>query len=283
MLTRLPILKVRQVEALLKKFSLDVIASITAEDLGISRHTVNQWFNHWREAILEHGRIAPRFAGEVEVDQTQLTGRGAKKNKFYRKHQEDAYGAPRNAEWKKFMEQRRKKKELELKKSGKKPWKPVKAIGIMSRSGKVYTQIIEDERRDTLMPIIYMVVEEGSTIYTDSWRSYGTLKEDKYQHKVVDHSKAFTNASGNHINFIESFWSFAKRRLTKFNGLSKHRAILHLKECEFRWNHGQGLGEKRWQFIMKNIREFAPLPKKSQKRKLTKHLKFPPIRKKLDL
>ncbi|HEX3033903.1 MAG TPA: IS1595 family transposase, partial [Thermodesulfobacteriota bacterium] len=40
-----------------------------------------------------------------------------------------------------------------------------------------------------------------------------------------------------HINGIESFWSFAKRRLQKFNGVSKKNFNLHLKECEFRFNN----------------------------------------------
>ena len=37
-----------------------------------------------------------------------------------------------------------------------------------------------------------------------------------------------------HINGIESFWSFTKRRLKKFNGV-KVNFELHLKECEWRW------------------------------------------------
>ncbi|MBL8510812.1 MAG: transposase, partial [Betaproteobacteria bacterium] len=43
-----------------------------------------------------------------------------------------------------------------------------------------------------------------------------------------------------HVNGIESFWSFAKRRLAKFNGIAKHTFALHLKECEFRFNHRHG-------------------------------------------
>ncbi|MCB1329858.1 MAG: IS1595 family transposase, partial [Maritimibacter sp.] len=36
-----------------------------------------------------------------------------------------------------------------------------------------------------------------------------------------------------HINGIESFWSFTKRRLAKFNG-TRANFELHLKECEWR-------------------------------------------------
>jgi len=41
----------------------------------------------------------------------------------------------------------------------------------------------------------------------------------------------------NHVNGIESFWSFCKRRLSKFNGLTDEKFILHLKESEFRFNN----------------------------------------------
>ena len=40
-----------------------------------------------------------------------------------------------------------------------------------------------------------------------------------------------------HVNGIESFWSFTKRRLAQFNGLSDKTFYLHLKESEFRFNN----------------------------------------------
>ena len=42
------------------------------------------------------------------------------------------------------------------------------------------------------------------------------------------------------INEIESFWSFTKRRLKKFNGV-KINFNLHLKECELRWKKSNDL------------------------------------------
>ena len=41
----------------------------------------------------------------------------------------------------------------------------------------------------------------------------------------------------NHINGIENFWGIAKVRLYKFRGMDKTIFLLHLKECEFRFNH----------------------------------------------
>ena len=52
-----------------------------------------------------------------------------------------------------------------------------------------------------------------------------------------------------HINGIESFWSFTKRRLAKFNGVSVNFE-LHLKESEWRWKkQPDELANELWQFI----------------------------------
>ena len=40
-----------------------------------------------------------------------------------------------------------------------------------------------------------------------------------------------------HVNGIENFWSFAKRRLAKFNGCDSDKFVIHLMECEWRYNH----------------------------------------------
>ena len=40
-----------------------------------------------------------------------------------------------------------------------------------------------------------------------------------------------------HINGIESFWSTAKTRLARRRGIRPEHLVLHLKECEYRFNH----------------------------------------------
>ena len=54
------------------------------------------------------------------------------------------------------------------------------------------------------------------------------------KHFRVNKSKYFADKAV-HINGIEAFWSFTKRRLAKFNGV-KRNFELHLKECEWRYN-----------------------------------------------
>jgi transposase-like protein len=111
-------------------------------------------------------------------------------------------------------------------------------FGIFKRGGNVYTEIIPNAKKPTLQRVIRGKISLDSVIHTDGQRSYDGLVHGGYdKHFRVNHSNdEFANGS-THINGIESFWSFAKRRLTQFNGVHKHTFYVHLKETEFRFNH----------------------------------------------
>jgi len=87
------------------------------------------------------------------------------------------------------------------------------------------------------MPIIQGKVLAVSTIFTDGWKAYDGLILNGYDHyRIFHHENQFARGK-NHVNGIESFWSFAKRRMAKFNGLTNKYFGLHLKETEFRFNY----------------------------------------------
>jgi len=86
-----------------------------------------------------------------------------------------------------------------------------------------------------LQAIIRGKVAPESIIHSDGWRGYDGLVDVGYdKHFRVNKTKTFAEKSV-HINGIEAFWSFTKRRLAKFNGV-KCNFELHLKECEWRYN-----------------------------------------------
>jgi len=98
-----------------------------------------------------------------------------------------------------------------------------------------YTEIIPDCKRLTLQAVILGKVSTESVIYSDGWRGYNGLVDVGYsKHFRVSHGdNEFARDGHCHINGIKSFWSFTKRRLAKFNGVSVSFE-LHLKESE--WN-----------------------------------------------
>lgn len=207
MITRTPRIPKRKANLLLTCFSKDLTATQAAALARVHRNTANLWYTHFRHRIFEHLRRAPRFSGEVEIDESSFGGRGRKRTAAEKKH--------------KIRSENTK----------------VIVMGILQRGGEIYTHIVKRVDRKTLLPIIHLVVEPGTTIYTDKWRSYDILKTEDYTHEQINHAESFSGKNGVHINSIESFWSFAKRRLSKFNGMSRHTLPLHIKECEFRYNH----------------------------------------------
>src|SRR3989338_3456475 len=198
------------IKKLIECFSADVSATQAGKLSKVNRNTANLWYNNFREKILEYQEHENgSFHGEVELDESYFGGSKKKK------HPEDKRKRGRGAENK------------------------VPVFGIKKREdGRVYTQIIKNASKQELLPIIKrLVAKNNTTIYTDKWTSYDSLVLDGYRHKRINHSKEYSNGRGTHVNGIENFWSFAKRRLAKFNGVSRKTFLLHLKECEFRYNN----------------------------------------------
>ncbi|MFW5703720.1 MAG: IS1595 family transposase [Patescibacteria group bacterium] len=93
-----------------------------------------------------------------------------------------------------------------------------------------------------VMPIIRRVVQSGSDIYSDGWRSYDALAVYGYNHKKVKHTEnEFAREDGTHINGVESYWSWTKRRLAQFNGLTRKQFREYMLESEWRFNHRNSL------------------------------------------
>jgi len=208
---------------LLECFANDLTATQAGRTVGINRNTANLWYRIFRERILEYQvSSTPRFSGEVELDESYFGGPRKKR------HAQDSRKRGRGAENK------------------------VPVFGILKRDGRVYTQVIKNASKQELLPIIRLIIKKKSTVCTDKWKSYDGLVLDGYKHYRINHSKQYSDRRGNHVNGIENFWSFAKRRLSKFNGVSRRTFLLHLKECEFRYNNKSAMLQKL-QTIMRSL------------------------------
>ena len=91
----------------------------------------------------------------------------------------------------------------------------------------------------TLMDEIKYHAEKGSVFYTDTFRSYKSLKQFGH-HITVNHSKEF-GSQRRHINSLEDFWSYAKERLLKYHCVTKKHFYLYLKELEFKYNSSKNI------------------------------------------
>ena len=187
---------------LVRAFALDLTATEAAAITGVSVRSVNSIYLKLRQRIAAWCEAHSPFAGEVEVD--------------------ESYFGPRRVRGKRGRGA-----------SGK-----TIVFGIFQRNGYVYTQIVPDCRRKTLRQAILGRISLESIIHSDGWSGYDGLVDMGYQkHLRVNHEAHQFAQRKNHVNGIESFWSFAKRRLAKFNGIAPHTFLFHLKETEFRFNH----------------------------------------------
>ena len=81
-------------------------------------------------------------------------------------------------------------------------------------------------------------------------KAYDGLITQGFKHYRIHHSRDEFARGKNHINGIESFWSFTKLRLSKLKGIQKNKFMIHLKESEFRWNFRN---ENIYKFFLKGL------------------------------
>lgn len=150
------------------------------------------------------------FSGTVEVEETYLGGQWKNRRKSQR-----AEGTKRGGGTQKT---------------------PV--FGILCRSGKVWAEVVPDVEAKTLIPLINTRVKRGSTIFSDTWKSYTGVAAKGYVHRLVEHGKGeYSDGRGTHINGLEGFWGYLKRKLAAKGGIRKNRLPLYLAEYVWRYNH----------------------------------------------
>ena len=125
-------------------------------------------------------------------------------------------------------------------------------LGLLERNGQVYTRVavptgsprfreggagrqVESLTAQEFMEYISKKTRKGSVYYTDTFRSYRSLKH-LGKHHTISHGKKFPKTK-NHINGIEGFGSYAKHVLYNYRGGSKYHFPMYLKEIEYRFNH----------------------------------------------
>jgi len=191
-----------KIKKILHKFCLELTAVQAANDLSLNRHTIERYYGIFRQKIADYQeQNKKKLSGQIEIDESYFGSRH--------------FGDPR----------------------GRSTATKIPVIGILKRNGLVYTEVLPNVASRTIMPIITGLIKKSkSNIYTDRWRSYDGLVLSGYKHYRINHSKEFTS-SHNHINGIESFWSYVKRKMRKHNGIPKQKFYLYLKEAEFRFNN----------------------------------------------
>ena len=97
-----------------------------------------------------------------------------------------------------------------------------------------YFLMVTKRTKKVLQAAIQRIVEPGTIIYSDEWKSYNGLHKIGYHHQTVNHSQAFVSEEGTHINSIESLHNELKLELKISRGLPACNIPAYLDEFVFR-------------------------------------------------
>lgn len=199
---------------LVKLFLLEVNTPVMTKELGKNMAVLGKALRLLRRCMRQD---IPKevFSGTVEVDETYLGGQ--KKNK------------------RKSVLLKEKTEGHESKRGFGTTKQPV--FGILCRKGKVFAELVNNTQAKDLLPIITKKIKAGSRICSDTYRSYTGLAAAGYVHRTVEHRKKEYAYGKNHINGLEGFWGYLKRKLAAKGGVRRKYLYLFLAEYVWRYNY----------------------------------------------
>jgi len=208
-----PLVKVSKTKLrkVVQEFVLEHSTNVILGRVDISRYMLLKILSLLRFAITQD--VPNVFEGTVEVDETYLGGQWKNKRLSVKRNDPQA-------------------------KRGRGTNKQA-VFGILCRNGKVWADLIDSPEAKQLQPRILKQVKQGSVICSDTWRGYTGIAAKGYVHRLVKHSKDTYVSNGNHINGLEGFWGYLKRKLAAKGGIRHSRLHLYLGEYVWRYNHRQ--------------------------------------------
>jgi transposase-like protein len=198
-----------KLRTIIKEFLLGHSTNIILYRVDISKYMLLKILTLLRVAMTQD--LPEVFEGTVEVDETYLGGQWKNKRLSVKRNLPKA------------------KRDRGTNKQA--------VFGILCRNGKVWADLIDGVEAKQLQPRIFKQVKKGSTVFSDTWRGYTGIAAKGYVHRLVKHSRDNYVTNGNHINGLEGFWGYLKRKLAAKGGIRHSRLHLYLGEYVWRYNH----------------------------------------------
>jgi transposase-like protein len=218
---------------------LPVVWMITNCKNGVSSYEIHRdvkvtqktaWFMLHRIRYAMQEQPAEKLSGTVEADETFVGGKAANMH---------------------LDRRTRLKMQGELKRGS--VGKAI-VLGLLERHGKARVKVSPFARSYHVRRNVIDNVELGSTIYSDSLKSYVNLPVDGFFHDFVDHSEQYVNGVV-HTNGMENFWSLLKRALKgTYVSVEPFHLQAYADEQAFRFNYRKDMDDAdRFTLVMRRI------------------------------
>lgn len=106
-------------------------------------------------------------------------------------------------------------------------------LGLLKRRGKVYATLVANYTSEKIRMLLNLATKSDNRDL--KVHSVDVNEEDGVIAIGYDDLPLYIDKPS-YVENLDTFWSFTRERLGKFQGLAKHKFYLHLKECEFRFN-----------------------------------------------
>lgn len=111
-------------------------------------------------------------------------------------------------------------------------------FGMVERDGIIRSGVVPNDKKETLLPIIQDQVTQGTTISTDTLKTYRKLSRLGFNHEAVNHALEEWVRGNCHTNTIEGFWSHLKRGIRSTHvSVSPEHLNKYVAEFAFRYNN----------------------------------------------
>jgi|ERR1017187_2360591 transposase-like protein len=127
-------------------------------------------------------------------------------------------------------------------------------MGLLERHGNARVKVLPNVRAFHIRTSEIENVEKGSTVYSDSLRSYRNLPVDGFIHDFVDHSEQYVKGAV-HTNGMENFWSLFKRTIKgTYVSIEPFHLQAYADEQAFRFNNRLPMGDAdRFSYLVRKI------------------------------
>ncbi|MCF8069302.1 MAG: IS1595 family transposase [Desulfobacterales bacterium] len=177
-----------------------VPAAKVAKGLGLNSKTVQRYFNRLCLKITEESRRSlKQLAGEIEVDESYFDG-------------------------------------VQKGKRGRGAGGKIPVLGLLKRHGEARVVFPDKVDKASLQGAIKTHMKPQSWVYSDGFRAYDNFDLEGLHHVRIIHDETLGQGK-THINEIENFWGFIKRRLKIYHGGYKKNFELFIRKMGFRFNH----------------------------------------------
>lgn len=123
-------------------------------------------------------------------------------------------------------------------------------VGAVERGGKLTLQVLPNMKKRSVNNIIERI-DKKSSVYTDDFTPYQSLKKRGYKHQTVNHSEKEYARGDVHTNTIEGAFQGLRHFLDTFKGVCKKYLHLYTTTYEHNYNNREKEATEYLNFFLK--------------------------------